>query len=130
MGNSGEESGPAGSYTYGVSAYSHAATSVGSGYTASYDASGNMTCRAPSSSVNCGTTPTGQVMSYDNAGRMTHWQDRPTSPSHQQDLAYDGRATASSSRAPRVFPGTRFEKTLIAIVSSILFVVVCTTGGQ
>jgi YD repeat-containing protein len=29
-------------------------------------------------------------MSYDNAGRMTHWQDKPTSPSHQQDLAYDG----------------------------------------
>ncbi|HKV85619.1 MAG TPA: Hint domain-containing protein [Ktedonobacterales bacterium] len=39
-------SGPLGSYTYGDPAHVHGATSIGSAYTASYDASGNLTCRA------------------------------------------------------------------------------------
>jgi hypothetical protein len=42
-------SGLLGSYTYGDSALLRAATTIASSYTASYDASGNMTCRAPSS---------------------------------------------------------------------------------
>jgi hypothetical protein len=39
-----------GSYTYGDSAHLHAVTSIGSGsltYTSTYDALGDMTCRAP-----------------------------------------------------------------------------------
>jgi hypothetical protein len=89
-------SAPAGSYSYasghlhGVSSICNPTTPCTAVYQASYDLSGNMICHTIISTQNCGTTPTGQVMSYDNAGRMTHWQDKPTSPSHQQDLAYDG----------------------------------------
>src|SRR6185437_3548484 len=58
-------SSPLGSYTYGDSAHLHAATSVSSGssqYTASYDAAGDMQCRAPSSSTTCSGTKTGQSL--------------------------------------------------------------------
>lgn len=49
--------GPLGNYTYGSTAHQDAVTSIeqtGSpSYTASYDADGSMTCRAPTSSVTC-----------------------------------------------------------------------------
>jgi YD repeat-containing protein len=65
-------SGPGGSYTYGSSAHVHAATAIGSAYTASYDAAGNMTCRAPTSATTCtGSQPTGAQLSYDNEGRLS-----------------------------------------------------------
>jgi hypothetical protein len=73
-------SGPLGSY--GDAAHLHAATSVGSGsgqYTASYDASGNMVCRAPTGSVSCSGTNTGQQLTWDNEGRLTGWQNAPSS---------------------------------------------------
>ena len=60
--------GPLGSYTYGDGAHLHAATAIGSAYTAKYDASGNMTCRAPSSATTCAGVPTGAQLSYDNQG--------------------------------------------------------------
>jgi len=75
-------SGPLGSYSYGDAAHLHAATSVGSGsgqYTASYDASGNMVCRAPTGSVSCSGTNTGQQLTWDNEGRLTGWQNAPSS---------------------------------------------------
>jgi RHS repeat-associated protein len=84
-------SGPLGSYTYGSSQHVHAATSIGSGYTATYDAAGNMTCRAPTSATTCtGSTPTGNQLSYDNEGRLVAWQNTPSSPSTTEGYLYDG----------------------------------------
>ncbi len=83
-------SGPLGSYTYGDSAHLHAATSVGSGYTASYDAAGNMLCRAPTASTTCSGTPTGAQSSYDNEGRLAAWQNAPSSPTSTANYLYDG----------------------------------------
>jgi RHS repeat-associated protein len=84
-------SGPSGSYTYGDGAHKHAATAIGTNtYTASYDASGDMTCRAPTSSQTCSGTPTGQLLTYDNDGRNTAWQYAPSSPTSTEAMAYDG----------------------------------------
>jgi RHS repeat-associated protein len=67
--------GPLGSYTYGSTAHVHAATAVGTGYTASYDAAGNMTCRAPGATTTCaGSSPTGAQLAYDNEGQLASWQ--------------------------------------------------------
>src|SRR6185312_4010989 len=78
------QSGPLGSYTYGDAAHLHAVTSIATGgttaYSASYDAGGNMTCRAPTISATCSGTPTGAVLSFDNEGRLSTWQNAPTSP--------------------------------------------------
>src|SRR6185312_7717444 len=53
-------SGSLGTLSYGDSSHFHAATSSSSGETATYDAAGDMQCRAPTSAVTCaGTTPTG-----------------------------------------------------------------------
>jgi hypothetical protein len=50
--------------------------------TASYDAAGNLICRAPDGSVSCaGGTNTGQQLTWDTEGRLTTWQNTPTSPS-------------------------------------------------
>ena len=85
-------SGPLGSYTYGDSAHLHAVTSIGSGptYTASYDAVGDMTCRAPDNTATCSGTPTGAVLGYDNEGRLTAWQNAPSSPTTTDGFLYDG----------------------------------------
>jgi RHS repeat-associated protein len=105
--------GPAGSYTYGESAHPHAVTSTSSGFSASYDAAGNMICRAPNSSVTCGgSTPTGQQLSYDAEGRLVHWQNMPTAPSSSVDDLYDGegnrvvqRATVGGSTTTTIYLG-------------------------
>lgn len=84
-------SGPQGTYTYGDGSHVHAATSIGSGYTASYDAAGNMTCRAPTGSATCsGGSPTGAQLSYDNQGQLTSWQNTPSSPTATDSFLYDG----------------------------------------
>ena len=96
-------SGPLGSYSYGDSAHLHAATSVGTGssqYTASYDASGNMTCRAPNGSVSCaGGTTTGQQLSWDNEGRLTSWQNAPSNPTSTAQYLYDGEGNRVEQQA-------------------------------
>jgi YD repeat-containing protein len=69
------------------SAHKHDATSVGSCYTAQYDASGNMTCRARGG-TNCGSTAA--VLGYDNEGRLTAWQNKPSSPTSTDSFLYDG----------------------------------------
>ncbi|HEX6820038.1 MAG TPA: hypothetical protein VF120_16805, partial [Ktedonobacterales bacterium] len=64
---------------------------MGSIYSAAYDAAGNMTCRAPSSSSLC--TPTaqnGQLLTYDNEGRTTRWQNATSAPTSMEQMAYDG----------------------------------------
>ena len=85
-------SGPLGSYTYGDAAHLHAVTSIGSGptYTATYDAVGDMTCRAPDTTTTCAGTPTGAQLGYDNEGRLTSWQNAPSSPTTTDGFLYDG----------------------------------------
>jgi RHS repeat-associated protein len=83
--------GTLGSYTYGDPAHLHAATAIGIGYSASYDASGNMTCRAATAGTTCaGATPTGARLSYDSEGRLSHWQSAPAAPGATDDYLYDG----------------------------------------
>ena len=72
-------------------AHLHAATSIGSAYTASYDAAGNMICRATSAATTCaGGTPTGASLSYDASGQLAHWQNTPSAPTKTADFLYDG----------------------------------------
>jgi len=60
-------------------------------YQASYDAAGDMTCRAPGSGVTCGgSSPNGQTMTYDAERQLAHWQNTPSSPATQDDYLYDG----------------------------------------
>jgi RHS repeat-associated protein len=82
--------GPAGTYTYGDSAHLHAATSTSGNYTATYDATGDLTCRAPTSATTCAGTQTGAQLTYDAEGRLTHWQNAPSSPTTTDDYVYDG----------------------------------------
>jgi RHS repeat-associated protein len=83
-------SGPAGStYTYGDSAHPHGVTSTSGGYTAAYDAAGDMTCRAPNSSLMCNDTPTGQSLGYDAMRRQISWQDATNSPTTTAAYAYN-----------------------------------------
>jgi RHS repeat-associated protein len=84
-------SGPLGSYTYGSSAHVHAATSIGTGWTAGYDASGNMTCRAPSGTSTCAGTQTGAQLGYNNEGELQGWQNAPNSPTTTTAFLYDGQ---------------------------------------
>ena len=85
------KSGPLGSYTYGDPAHVHAATSTSTGYTATYDAAGDMTCRAPNTASTCTGTATGAQLSYNNEGELAAWQSRPTSPSSTAAYLYDGQ---------------------------------------
>jgi len=53
---------PLGAYTYGDSAHIDGVTAIGgTSYAASYDAAGDMTCRAPTSRQTCSRTPTGRA---------------------------------------------------------------------
>jgi RHS repeat-associated protein len=104
-------SGPLGSYTYGA-AHLHGATAIGGQWTGSYDASGNLTCRAPSSSTTCSGTQTGAQLSYDNEGRLTAWQNAPSSPTSTDNFLYDGeghrveqQVTASGTTTTTVYVG-------------------------
>ncbi|HEV2238271.1 MAG TPA: RHS repeat-associated core domain-containing protein, partial [Ktedonobacterales bacterium] len=86
-------SGPLGTYSYGDSAHLHGATSISGQWTGSYDASGNLTCRAPSSATTCAGTPTGAQLTYDNEGRLAAWQNAPGSPTSSTKDLYDGEGT-------------------------------------
>lgn len=84
-------SGPLGGYTYGNGQHQDGATAVGSGYTASYDAAGDMTCRAPTASSACaGSTPTGQQLSYDGERRLAGWASGSNGTGSQTAMLYDG----------------------------------------
>jgi RHS repeat-associated protein len=81
---------PLGTYTYGNSAHLHAATAIGSAYTASDDAAGDLTCRAPSSGATCAGTATGAPLTDNTEGELTAWQNAPTNPTTTTSNLYDG----------------------------------------
>ncbi len=111
--------GPAGSgYTYGASNHLDALTSTASGYTASYDAAGSLTCRAPRSSLTCSGTPTGQALGYDALRRQISWQDATTSPTTTANYAYNGngervaqQVTSGGTTTTTVYVGAYEEVT-------------------
>lgn len=115
-------SGMLGGYTYGDPAHLHAATGIGTGYTAAYDASGNMTCRATAGTTCAGTAPTGAQLSYDSEGRLAHWQNVPAAPSATDDYLYDGegqrvaqQVTQNGSTTTTIYVG---EVEAVAITGS------------
>ncbi|HLY30530.1 MAG TPA: hypothetical protein VKQ36_05855, partial [Ktedonobacterales bacterium] len=55
---------------------------------ATYDAAGDMTCRALSGFA-CGGNHA-QSLSYSNERMLAHWQNTPSSPTLQDDFLYDG----------------------------------------
>lgn len=84
----------------------------GSGYMASFDASGNMTCHAPTGSVTCSRANTGQQLSWDNEGRLTAWQNEPSSPTSTAQYLYEGennqveqQATTGGTATSAVYVG-------------------------
>ena len=84
-------SGPAGCYNYGDSAHPHAVTSTSNGYSATYDAAGNLICRALTTTTTCsGASPSGQQLSYDAQGWLSLWQDQATAPTQTVNYLYDG----------------------------------------
>lgn len=63
------------------------------GYSATYDAAGNMTCRdVTGGTATCGgtNTSTNAIFSYDNEGTLAAWQNSPTSPTATASFLYDG----------------------------------------
>jgi YD repeat-containing protein len=98
--------GPLGSYTYGSSAHVHAATSIGTGWTAGYDASGNMTCRAPSGSSTCAGTQTGAQLGYNNEGEL---QARGGVTAREAEALLNwAEEVGLPHRGPEVHPGRPF----------------------
>ena len=68
--------GALGTMTFGDSAHLHGATSSSGGETASYDAAGEMICRAPTAATTCsGASPTGALLVYDAERRLKYWQN-------------------------------------------------------
>ncbi|HLG78379.1 MAG TPA: RHS repeat-associated core domain-containing protein, partial [Ktedonobacteraceae bacterium] len=119
----GLTSGPAGSYTYGDTNHPHAVTATSSGYSAAYDAAGNMICRAPSSATTCSSSsPTGQKLSYDPAGRLSSWQNQPGSPRSTANYLYDG-----SGNRVAMLTNVNGTTTLTAYIGSLEDVQI--TGG-
>ena len=120
-------SGPSGSYTYGDSSHPDAATSIGSAYTAAYDAVGDMVCRAPTSSQTCTGTPTGASLSYDNEGRLGTWQNAASSPTTTDSFLYDGEG----NRIEQVVQQTGVGETDTVYVGGLEEVTTTTpSGGQ
>ncbi len=112
-------SGPLGSYTYGDSAHLHAATAIGpSGsptWTASYDAAGDMTCRAPTTSSTCAGTQTGAQLSYNLEGYPVSWQNAPSNPSTTDSYLYDGEGNRVAQQVTTGLPGSPSTTTTIYV---------------
>ncbi|HUY79060.1 MAG TPA: RHS repeat-associated core domain-containing protein [Ktedonobacterales bacterium] len=120
-------SGPSGTYTYGDTSHPDAATSIGSAYTAAYDAVGDMVCRAPTSSQTCTGTPTGASLSYDNEGRLGTWQNAASSPTTTDSFLYDGEG----NRIEQVVQQTGVGETDTVYVGGLEEVTTTTpSGGQ
>jgi RHS repeat-associated protein len=109
--------GPLGTYTYGDSSHVHAATAIGSTYTAAYDSAGDMTCRAPAAVWNCGGMQTGAQLTYNNEGQLSKWQSpTPQMPTSSATFLYDGQgnravqqSTSGSTTTTTVYVGALEE---------------------
>ena len=100
-------SGPPGTYSYSDASHLHAATSVSGGYTASYDAAGDMVCRAPSSATTCvGGAQTGQQLTWDVEGRLTTWQNATICPTLTAQYLSDGEGHRVVQRVTDSTAGT------------------------
>jgi RHS repeat-associated protein len=80
-----------GAYSYGNSAHVHAATAIGSAYTAAYDLAGDMTCRAPTSATTCSGTQNGAELTYNTDGQLSNWQNQPSNPTTTASFLYDAQ---------------------------------------
>jgi RHS repeat-associated protein len=108
-------SGPLGAYTYGDPAHVHAATAIGSTYSASYNASGGMACRATASTT-C-STQTGAQLTYNIEGQLSNWQNPAGSTAA---FLYDGQGnrvaqqtTSGGTTTTTVYTGGVEEDTSI-----------------
>lgn len=82
---------PAGaSYTSGDPAHPHAVTATTDGHSYSYDAAGNVRCRAIASGGCTGPSPTGALYTADNEGRQTPWAYKPSGATATASELYDG----------------------------------------
>jgi RHS repeat-associated protein len=108
--------GPLGTYAYSDTTHTHGATAIGSAYTANYDPSGDMTCRAPSALTTCVGTQTAAQLTYNNEGNLSNWQNQPASPTSAAAFLYDGQGnrvaqliTAGGTNTTKAFIGN-FEQ--------------------
>lgn len=97
----------------------HALNSVGSGatgYSAGYDAAGDMTCRAVGANT-CASAPTsGQMLGYDALRRLLSWQNASTSPTQTGSYAYDGRGERVWQQATNTSGGTTTATTTVQVL--------------
>jgi len=88
-------SGPVGAYSYPTSGHIHAATAIGSSYSAAYDAAGDMTCRNTSSTQNSncssGGGTVGAVLGYNVGTQLSTWQNQASNPTSTAKFLYDGQ---------------------------------------
>jgi RHS repeat-associated protein len=115
-----------GNYAYGDTHHLHAATSVSSGYTATYDAAGDMQCPAPSSATTCSGAPTGQSLTWDVEGRLANWQNATTNPTVTAKYLYDGEGNRV---VQQVVDSTAGSTTTTSYVGSLETYFI-TTGNQ
>ncbi len=90
---------------------------IGSSWTASYDTNGEMLCRANGSATACVSAPqSGNVLAYDNEGRLTSWQNSPLGSSTDSFL-YDGEGKRVQQVATA--SGTTTTTTYVASLEEI-----------
>lgn len=83
------------------------------GPTGTYDAAGDMTCRATSGATTGAGTPTGAQLMYDAERRLTHWQDRQSSPPATDDYLYLSDGAGQRIQKQSVSGGTTTLTTYI-----------------
>ena len=103
-------------------------SSGSSQYTASYDAAGDMQCRAPSSSTTCSGTKTGQSLTWDVEGRLATWQNTTTSPTVTTKYLYDGEGNRVVQQVTDSTAGTTTTTTTSYIGSLETYAITTSSG--
>jgi RHS repeat-associated protein len=126
--SSGATGSSPGSYIYGDAAHVDAATATAGGYSATYDAAGDMLCRAPTSTTTCtGSNPTGATLAYDAERRLNHSVSDTASPPTveawslydgegnrvEQDVSLSGGAVAKTFYLPKGVEEMRSDGSLV-----------------
>ena len=109
--------GPSGQETYGDSSHVHAVTGLSTvpNQYATYDATGNMTCRnvdTTSGHTCVGSSPTGAQMSYDNEGRLVSWT-APSGTTASDSFLYDAEGHRVLQLASSTSGGTTTTSAII-----------------